>query len=97
MKSKIAKVWPRTIPEAIHILDVVLSEENKESIRSMQVANLAGLQSSLGALIIAEFGLHDGNDELITCTLEIDADLAAKTIIREFWDSLHFAPIPQIH
>jgi hypothetical protein len=97
MKSKTSKIWPKTIAEAIHILDVALSDEDKELIKSIPLENLQRLQSSLGTLIVSEFGLHDGNYELITCTLEIDPELAAGTIIREFWDSLHLAPIQQIH
>ena len=97
MKLKTSRLWPKTIAEAIHILDAVLPDEDKELIKSIPLANLQGLQSSLGALIVAEFGLHDGNDELITSTLEIDADLAANTIIREFWDNLHAGQTLQIH
>jgi hypothetical protein len=97
MKARTSKVWPKTIAEANHILDAALSDEEKELIKATPLANLQCLQSSLGALIVTEFGLRDGNDALITCTLEIDAELAAKTLIREFWDSLHATPIPQIH
>ncbi len=97
MTPKTSKIWPKTIAEAIHILDVALSDEDKELIKSVSLENLQRLQSSLGTLIVSEFGLHDGNCELITCTLEIDPELAAGTIIREFWDSLHATQPPQIH
>lgn len=97
MKAKASKIWPKTIAEAIHILDVALSDEDKELIKSIPLKDLQRLQSSLGTLIVSEFGLNDGNCELITCTLEIDPELAAGTIIREFWDNLHAIQTPQIH
>ena len=72
-------------------------KHNGASRQTVDARFLRWVQTVNSTLIVSEFGLHDGNYELITCTLEIDPELAAGTIIREFWDSLHLAPIQQIH
>ncbi len=87
MKPKI-KRWPANIAEAIRILDLLLSDEEKLAIGIVPLSNLKLLHASLGRLIRNEFGLVAGNDELITTTLEIDPDLASMTIIRVYWDHL---------
>lgn len=79
------KQWPETINEAIRILDGVLSDQDKEKIRSVHRGDLDSLYLGLGTLIRDEFGLLKGNDALITATLEIDAYLATMTIIVEYW------------
>lgn len=83
-----SKYWPRNIHDAIRILDDVISEKDKDLIRSIPLSE-SSLHSTLRVVIQNEFGLLSGNDELITATLEVDAYLASMTIIREFWDHLH--------
>ena len=89
--------WPKSIAEAIQILDRLLSENDKKAIRVLPLTDLHLLHAGLGALIRNEFGLCAGNDKLMTCTLEIDADLASMTIVREFWDHLRAAPVSLLH
>lgn len=87
MNPKI-KFWPTCIAEAIRILDLLLSKEEKDTIRIVPLSELNMLHASVGRFICNEFGLVSGNDKLITATLEIDPDLASMTIIREYWDHL---------
>lgn len=82
--------WPKSIDEVNRVLDQVLTAKQKKAISSLPLSELSGLDSSLGAVIRNEFGLLAGNDELITCTLEIDAVLASRTLVREYWDHLNF-------
>jgi hypothetical protein len=87
----------KTMAEAIRILDLLLTENDKEAIRDLPLSDLHLLHPGLGALIRNEFGLWAGTHVLMTCTLEIDADLASMTIIREFWDHLRAAPVSLLH
>ena len=89
--------WPRNIYDAVRILDKVISEMDKNAIRSLPRSELDSLHSTLGVVIQKEFGLMSGNDELVTATLEVDAYLASMTIIREFWDHLHLPKVPVVH
>lgn len=81
--------WPKSIDEAIGVLDQILTSKQKKAISSLPLSELCNLDSTLGVVIRKEFGLLAGNDELITCTLEIDAVLASRTLVREYWDHLH--------
>jgi hypothetical protein len=89
MKSKPQKRWPKSIAEAIRVLDLLLSEPDKEAIKATPLRDLHLLHAGLGTFIRNEFGLWAGNDELIACTVEVDADPASMTIVREYWDHLH--------
>lgn len=91
------KQWPETIDEAVRILDAVLSVQDKEKIRAVARQDLDSLYKGLGTLICHEFGLLKGNDALITATLEIDAYLATKTIICEYWLCLNKAVQVRLH
>jgi len=97
MITKAKKRWPDTIAEAIRILDDVLTDAEKESIKSVPLSDLHRLKPWLGRLIQNAFGLLEGNGALITCTLEIDAELASMTIVREFWDHLRKQSVTQYH
>jgi hypothetical protein len=91
------KQWPETMCDAIRILDSVLSDRDKEKIRSVSRLDLDSLYQGLGTLIRDEFGLLKGNDALITATLEIDAYLATMAIICEYWTHLNNVAQPLLH
>lgn len=91
------KQLPETMCDAIRILDSVLSDRDKEKIRSVSRLDLDSLYQGLGTLICDEFGLLKGNDALITVTLEIDAYLATMAIICEYWTHLNNIELPQLH
>ena len=95
LKVKLSQ-WPKSIDEVNRVLDKALTAKQKREISSLQLSELSSLDSTLGAVIRNEFGLLVGNDELITCTLEIDAVLASRTLVREYWDHLNYISVNYI-
>ena len=89
--------WPKDIDEAIHVLNHILPVKQKHAICALPLSALRSLDSTLGKVILHELGLLAGNDELITCTLEIDPVLATRTIVREYWDHLQTTSRPVLH
>jgi len=89
IKLTTKKLWPTTIDGSISILDATLSDKDKQNINNLERKNLHLLYPELGRIIREGFGLDEGNDELITATLETDPELAAKTIIHDYWVHLH--------
>ena len=89
--------WPKDISEAIHVLNHILPAKQKHAICALPLSALRSLDSTLGKVILHELGLLAGNDELITCKLEIDPVLASRTIVREYWDHLQTTCRPVFH
>ena len=89
--------WPKDSSDAVSILDLVISDKDKEIIRNTALGDLDSLRMGLGSVIRQEFGLWQGNKALITSTFEVDPDLACMTIIREFWDLLNEPKSSKLH
>ena len=57
--------WPKTIDEAVDLIIVHMSEEEKEELRGMSKEGLLTLHHELGMCIRNSFGLWEGNTELL--------------------------------
>ena len=81
---------PKTVEEAVALLNCIVSAEDREYIRSIDnQKELVMLHSSMGRQIRNEFGLWDRNKDLLSDTGEAgDPDGASMVIIREYWESL---------
>ncbi|MFC1535458.1 YpsA SLOG family protein [Thermodesulfobacteriota bacterium] len=93
-QSKAIISSPKTVPESVNILMSRLSLKDKTTVAKMIQNDLGYLHSSIGAFIRNEFGLWDGNDELMNdcCSIsgekELHPDDAAMVIIEELWKKL---------
>lgn len=63
--SKSRKKWPRTVAEAVNRLIQEMSEEDRETLKNTPEKDLIMYHFSLGMWIRNEFGLWQGNDELL--------------------------------
>lgn len=89
---------PTTLDDAVTLLLSTLSEEEKESLRATPREELILYHFSLGLYIRNQFGLWQGNDELLrSCYPEVadpylreivmhDPDGASSRIIEALWE-----------
>jgi len=86
--------WPATVDEAVDRLIARLSLKDKATIARMRESDLVGLNMILGFLIGEEFGLWEGNKQLMrSCCSEagkpeLDAGEAGAIIIKKMWKKL---------
>ena len=57
--------WPKTVDDAVDLIIVHTSEEEKDEIRGMSQEGLLTLHYELGMCIRNSFGLWEGNKELL--------------------------------
>jgi len=93
MQSIEAKRWPKTVDEAVDLLVVHMSEEEKAELRGMSKEGLLMLHHELGVCIRNSFGLWEGNTELLeSCgSAFMHADSASTAIIETTWRRLRSA------
>ena len=60
-----SKRWPKTLNEAVDLVIVHMSEEEKEELRSTSKEGLLMFHFELGMCIRNSFGLWEGNTELL--------------------------------
>ena len=91
--SKSRKKWPRTVAEAVNRLIQEMSEEDRETLKNTPEKDLIMYHFSLGMWIRNEFGLWQGNDELLkSCRKKdplIHPDDVSSIIIEELWKKLN--------
>lgn len=80
--------YPKTVEEAVDILNNIILDEDKEIIKKITEDNLIDLHISLGQMVRNYFGLWAENYELIADCKAKDADGASAVIIKAFWKSL---------
>ena len=75
--------WPKTVDDAVDMLIVHMSEEEKEQVRNTSEEGLIALHPDLGMCIRNSFGLWEGNEELLeTCgSPAMHPDSASAVII----------------
>ncbi len=82
---KTKKEWPRTVEEAVDRLLSSMSEKDKQSFKNTPEKDLIMFHFGLGTHIRNEFGLWQGNTELLkSCEKEsyfVDPDDASSIII----------------
>jgi hypothetical protein len=80
--------WPRTVSEAVTRILAGMSEADKERIRASKKQDLIHYRAGWGALIRSDFGLWDGNKELLAdCGTQLPPD-ASMVIIEAVWQRL---------
>jgi len=85
---------PRTVDQAVNILLLALDKETMEIFATRSEAHLNSYHRTAGTLIIRQFKLLEGNEELIescrkfTGRPELDAEGAAMLILEILWHSL---------
>jgi len=80
--------YPKTLEEAVKIHLLTMTAEEKEMVRNTPEDDLIILHFSWGLNIRNEFGLWEGNDELIKSCGELKPDGASSAIIDAVWRSL---------
>ena len=81
--------YPKSIEEDVQLLLSVLSEKDRQAIRTMAEEDLPSLHLSLGNYIRNGFGLWGNNEQLLKacCPDDFlqDADDASGVIIKALW------------
>lgn len=92
---KAKKEWPRTVEEAVDRLLSLMSEEDKQSLKNTPEKDLIMFHFGLGAYIRNEFGLWQGNTELLkSCEKEsnfVHPDDSSSIIIEALWKRLRYS------
>jgi uncharacterized protein DUF6794 len=86
---KIITAPPQTIDEAVTRLMFILTERDKEKIRSISKENLLWLHLKLGTTIRKGFALNDGNIELMLDCNTIDKNECSMKIVEMVWETLN--------
>ena len=86
---------PETVDEAVDRLMIVLDDEQKIDIATLQEDDLIYLHFSLGIAIRNAFGLHHANSKLLaSCNSAIHPDDVSEVIIKALWEQLTRAGNP---
>ena len=81
--------WPISVEAAVNRMILEMTDETKESIRSMPDTDLIKLHHSMGRGIRNRFGLWKGNNELLKDTGANEPDAASMFIIKALWKRLN--------
>jgi len=73
--------WPTTVKEAVKQTLAMLSAEDKKEIAKIPKSKSFLLHMSLGMQIRNRFGLHQGNQSLLTACDAMEADSASEVIL----------------
>ena len=86
---------PETVDEAVDRLMMVLDDEQKIALATLQEDDLINLHFSLGMAIRNAFGLHHVDSKLLaSCNTAIHPDDVSGVIIKALWDKLTGAGNP---
>ena len=81
--------WPKTLPEAVKVCLLTLNMEEKVAIKNTLEKDLFRFHFSLALNIRNQFGLWQGNNDLIQSCLAFDPDHASMVIVRAVWGELN--------
>jgi len=93
---------PATIDEAVYLLIEEISFGNRTIIANMREEDLANLDVAFGMRIKVEFGLGNGNKDLLqSCRIEsgqptADPELATAVIIKCLWKTVQDTPVLRV-
>ena len=80
---------PETVDEAVDRLMMVLDDEQKIDIATLQEYDLIYLHFTLGLAIRNAFGLHNADSKLLaSCNTAIHPDDVSGLIIKALWEQL---------
>jgi hypothetical protein len=78
---------PETVDEAVDRLMMVLDDEQKIALATLQEDELINLHFSLGIAIRNAFGLHNSDSKLLTsCDTATHPDDVSEVIIKALWE-----------
>lgn len=83
--------WPRTLEEAVRISILTMTGKEKEILKNTSEEDLVLFHYNYAVNMRNEFGLWDGNDELLESCGAPDADGASMAIVRAVWKALQDA------
>jgi len=86
--SNIGRQWPKTLEEAVRITLSGMSDKYKKILKATRKKNLTMFHAVLGATIRNDFGLWNGNDELLISCGAHNPDDTSIVIIRAVWKAL---------
>ena len=88
---EIQKKWPKTVDEAVDRILLMISEEDKNTIKNCQSKDdMSVYHASLGTWIRNNFGLWRDNKQLIqSCGGHTHPDDNSAVILLALWDKLH--------
>ena len=75
--------WPKTLQEAVKVSILTMSGKDKEALKNTAEDDLVLFHYSWALNMRNEFGLWDGNDELLRSCRASGADGASMAAIRE--------------
>jgi len=87
------ETWPKTVEEAVYVLTLLLEKEDKEIVRQMPEEGLPSLHFGIGIYIRNNFGLWQGNKDLLQSCGTDDPDDASMTIIKALQKKLREATL----
>ena len=88
-------ILPETVDEAVDRLMIVLDDEQKIDIATLQEDDLIYLHFSLGLAIRNAFRLHHADSKLLaSCNSAIHPDDVSEVIIKALWEQLKSARNP---
>jgi hypothetical protein len=80
---------PKTVDEAVDRLMLVLDDEQKIDIATLQEDDLIYLHFSLGMAIRNAFGLHNADSRLLaSCDTATQPDDVSEVIIKALWEQM---------
>ena len=80
---------PETVDEAVDRLMIVLDDEQKIDIATLQEDELINLHFSLGIAIRNAYGLHNSDSKLLaSCDIATHPDDVSEVIIKALWEQL---------
>ena len=75
--------WPKTLSEAVHICLAKMNQTQKEAMMQTREENLITFHFGWAVDLRNEFGMWQGNDELIASCEAKNPDDASMTILKE--------------
>jgi len=84
---------PATIEEAVKRLIFILTDRDKEKIKTLSRSELIWLHIRLGPTIRNGFGLNEGNIELLLDCNTIDKKACSMRIVEKVWENLKYSCI----
>lgn len=80
--------WPKTLDAAIKICLLTMTEQEKQTIKNTSKDSLIMFHLNLAKNIREQFGLWEGNEELIISCGASNPDDASMAIVRSVWNHL---------
>lgn len=94
MTNRTPNNQPSTVAQAVALLLTQLKPEDKEEVRKMKKDDLIQLHFGLGMYIRNNFGLWQGNQDLLNDCGNVHEDDASGVIIEALWRALQSDPGP---